>query len=817
MRMKSVLVLALSLVLQVHSQVSDKIIAVHTSEAIEGRPLTIEAELVGTVRISQVLLAYRPYGSSEYRQTEMEVIGNVAKATIPASDVRAREMEYYFIVRIEGRTAEETYPAENPQDRPFRLQVGAKSPRDDEIIFLSPEEGTEVSTSDLLVSISLYRAPSIVRRSAAKLYINDRDVTQFAMMTEDLITLVPENISPPLAPGAQQVRIELYDTSGNLYHTKSMRYRQVNPADLTRPQPILTYNASATLETRGENIQNTSTPYNRANLTASSQYDVFRLNGRLYVTNEEKDNRQPQNRYFIEAQAPWVRLGYGDAYPTFPSLIMTGKRIRGLTANLALGGFHLDFVQGEVVRKVDGDTIRTLHRDSVAGQTGTVGVYDTNDVSRYYAVYRYGTFKRNLMAVRPSFVSENVQFGISLLRSKDDVGSLRRGGVVYGVNPQENIAAGADLLVAFDNRRFEFTSQAGASVYNRNIAAGNITDAEIDSLFKVWPTYPDSAANVQNRKDLKFMRDKFSRFITVNQYLVPLLFNKIEAFIAYEGALSLNYFNNYFKAGYIFRGKEYNSFGQTFIRKDIKGFNIFDRVRLMENQLFLSLGFEQLRDNTDNSKQTTTFYTTLNTSVSYFPRLDFPSITVGYGMNRNNNGISTSPDSSLAAINDITSRIYLHVGYSFTAGLSHNATLSISFADRNDKTRRNADSKSATVTAAAATTWDIPLETSASITLNLNDVPELPQPRDPADSVRHGLKSFNYTTLMLGGRYRLLQDQLRCWASIAPTFGEIQRTVVELGGEYFFYRNLSGFLQLTALRYPGDTDFVWSLMLKYNL
>lgn len=809
--------LVVLLIVPGYSQVSDRILSVKTSWPSESQPLTIEAELVGTVRIRQLMVAYRPYGSGEYKQVEMEIVGNVARGTVPTSEVEALEIEYYFILRIEGQAQEETYPMENPADRPFRVRVKEKSEKDDEILFLSPEEGATVSANDLLISISLYRASAKVKKSATKIYINDRDVSPFAVITEDLITLVPENITPSLQPGIQQVRVELYDTSGSLYHSRSMGFRQVSPADAIQAVPALAYNASVTLETRGENIQNTSTPYNRANLVASSHYDFLRLNGRLYVTNEEKSHRQPQNRYFFEVQTPWVRLGYGDAYPTFPSLIMTGKRLRGLTANVMLGGFHLDVAQGEVVRKIDGDTIKTFHRDSVASQAGAIGVYDTMDVNHYYAEYRYGTFRRSLMAIRPSYMSEYLQFGISLLRSKDDVGSLRRGGILYGINPQENIAVGSDFLVAFDNRRFELTAQAGASVYNNNIAAGNITDAEIDSLFKVWTGSPDSAANVENRRDLKRLRNKFSRFITVNEYLVPLLFNKLETFIAYETALALNYFNNYFKASYVFRGKEYNSFGQTFIRRDIKGFNIFDRVRLMENQLFLSLGFEQLQDNTDHSKQTTTTYTTFNTSVSYYPRRDFPNITVGYGINRNSNGIATTPDTFLVAIADVTNRVFIQLGYAFTAGLPHNASVSVSTSDRNDQTRRNADSKSTAITGAVTTTWDFPLETLLSVTLNLNKLPELPTPRDPVDSIRYGLKSFNYTTLMLGGRSRFLNDQLRCWASIGPTLGDIQRTIIDIGGEYFFYRNLSAFLQLTALQNPGVTDFVWSFMLKYNL
>jgi len=811
------------------SQVSDKILSVKTGEAKEGQPLTIQAELVRTVQISQVLLAYRSLGASEYRQIEMSVTGNTASATIPGEEVIPLEVEYYFILRIEGQPTEETYPMENPQDRPFRIQVTAKVAKDQEILFLSPDEGSTVTSEDLLVSISLLRAGESVNRSATKIFIDDRDVTGFAVVTDELITLVPENVTPPLANGPHTLRVELYDKEGNLYHSKSLSYEQVTAAEAARMKTMLTYNVSATLEARNENIQNVSTPYDRANITASSQYDFFRLNGRVYVTNEEKNDRQPQNKYFIEGQTPWLRVGYGDAYPTFPSLIMSGKRLRGLTGNLTLGFFNFDFAQGEVVRKIDGDTLRTFPLDSLnsvqndtarSPKTGTFAPYDS--VNNIWGEYRFGTFTRSLLAMRPSFgTGRNFQWGFSFLRAKDDVGSLQRNGVLYGINPQENVAAGSDIVIAFDDHRFELTGQGAASIYNKNIAKGDISDADIDSLYK-YPTNPTQSQKDsvdKKRNDLRDIRNKVSRFITVNQNLVPLSLDKLSSIMAYEGALALNYFDNYLKAGYIFRGSEYNSFGQTFIRRDIKGINVFDRLRLLQSQLFLSVGYENLKDNTDNTKTATTTFLNLNTTVSYFPRADFPSITVGYGQNKSSNGLASldpnGPDSlrALSAIEDLTNRVFVQLGYTFTSGLRHNASLSLSTSSRDDKTFQDLDTKSTTVSGAVLTTWTGALETSASVSLNFNDIPV----RDPANPLKLVTSPFNYTSILVGGRYRMMEDKLRVWGSVGPTFGDVKRTTYDVGGEYFFYQNFSALGQVSFLQNPGVTDFIWSLMLRYNL
>jgi predicted Mrr-cat superfamily restriction endonuclease len=78
----------------------------------------------------------------------------------------------------------------------------------------------------------------------------------------------------------------------------------------------------------------------------------------------------------------------------------------------------------------------------------------------------------------------------------------------------------------------------------------------------------------------------FGNFMTVNQYISP--FNPQElASLAAEASLSLNYFNNAFKSSYIYRGNDFQSFGQSFIRTDVAGFNISDVLRLMENKIFL--------------------------------------------------------------------------------------------------------------------------------------------------------------------------------------------------------------------------------------
>lgn len=789
------------------AQTETKVQRVNAPEGVEGSALTVSVELARTDNVGEVTLVYRSGSSVEYKRLEMLLAGNTATATIPVADVLSPSIEYYLILQAQAGAVEETYPAENPAGQPLRINVRAPEAKDNMIVFLSPEPGSKASLEDLLISVSFPRAGSSVNIAATKVFIDDKDVTAFAIISGDVLTLLPENLDTPLPDGPHIVRIELFDKEGQPFHSSSLTFTQTKKAD-ENDGPAVTYNLAAQLEARNEKIREFSTSYNRGNLTMSSEMGMLRLNGRLYVTNEDEDFRQPQNRYFAEAFTSWLRVGYGDGYPTFPSLIMTGKRVRGLTSNLALGFLNVDFAQGEITRKIDGDTIRTFSKDSLSyyqDRSSAIGPFP-GDASKY-AMYRYGTFTRDITALRPSFGSgKNFQWGFSYLKSKDDVGSI-----AYGIKPQENLVGGTDLLIAFDDHKFELTGQAAASVYNSDISRGSLTDAEIDSLFQ-------DADSTSKREDAKSLRDRLSQYITVNTNLVPLGTDQIQSILSYEGGLTLNYFDNYLKGTYIYRGNNFRSFGQSFIRNDVKGFNVFDRVRLFRNQFFLSAGLERLEDNTDATKPATTTFTNLNTTLSYFPRIDFPNITIGYSQNKSTNGLVTlnpaGPDSNRArsAIEDQSNRIFVQATYDFM--MSYQQTLSVNFStfSRDDQTVRNLDSKNSLIAGSVTTSWSRVLQSTVGLTLNLNELPE-PLIGAPATT-----RDYNYNSLLIGARYRMLEDKLRASAVVSPTFGDLERMMWDLGLEYSLMRNVIAASQFSVLNNTGvSTDVIWSVMLRYNL
>ncbi|HLX12511.1 MAG TPA: hypothetical protein VKS81_06845, partial [Bacteroidota bacterium] len=734
----------------------------------------------------------------------------LATATVPGTDVTTTGIEYYFILKPQSGDSVFTYPSENPTNHPLRIEVMPALQKDNAILFLSPDPSSSTSLEDLVISVSLIKADSTIDRKGTKIFIDDRDVSGLAVLTGDLITLTPENITPPLPTGPHVVRIELYSTDGKLAHKSSIAFTQTSMTPGTVNANKLQYNLNGTLENRNEKVSDVNSTYNRGLLNLTSQYDWLQVNGKLYLTNEDVPSLQPQNRYYIEGKTSWLKVGFGDAFPIFPSLIMDGKRLRGLTADLTLGGFNLDYASGEVTRKVDGDTIHTfsqtqlvdsVRQDSILHRTNNYGPYNAD--SSVWAQYKYGTFARTLTVIRPSFGSgQSFQWGFSYLKSKDDVTSI-----LYGSRPAEDIAVGTDMLIGFDNRHVLLTGQYGASVRNTDISSGNITDSQIDSLF----TGSDSA---NQRSNFKKIRDLVSHFITVNQNIVPLGIDKLSSIMAYEAAGSVDYFDNYLKGTYIYHGSQYNSFGQTYLRQDVQGFNVFDRIRLIQNQVFFSLGFERLQDNTDQSKLATTTFTNTNFTLSYFPRTNFPNITIGYGTNAEDNGLINDSAYATSAIKDQTNRFYVQANYDFTAGLRHSASFNVSTSSRDDQTITHANSKNTTITLALTTNWTSPLQTSVGLSVNLNQLPGLDTLLVPPSDT---LYNYNYETLLIGAKYRMMDNKLTLAGMVGPTLGVVKRTLFDFNAEYQIEQQVSIIGDLNLLANNGSTtDVVSSLMLRYS-
>ncbi|MBN1399015.1 MAG: hypothetical protein JXA06_13360 [Bacteroidetes bacterium] len=812
-----------------YAQVSQYVVDVKIPEAIEKMPLPLSVQLTQNTQIQRVLLHYREFGKTEYKQADMLLSGRTASATIPAKSVIAPYIEYYISMQL-ANNKQATFPSESPRSNPLKIQVKELDEKDMEVRFLSPEPGETLAAEDLAVAVSLMYTSDAVDTKNTRIYLDGVDVTDEAIIADDVLLYNPANFKKPLSLGSHSIKIELRDTLGKAYYTKHQEFNLSTATAIEMEKAKLQYNGNAQAEFRNEKIDDKSTNYIRGDVHLGSVYKDYTFSGDVHLTNEEKSYLQPQNRFLAAIQAADIaKVQVGDAYPQFPSLFVSGKRVRGVTGSVTLGYFNLDVSYGKTDRSIEG-TLGSLiaYADSSAAASraketvferfgGQNPDYATPMDTLFYRMFTSGTFSRNIFAIRPSFGSgENFQFGLTYLKSKDDKASIK-----YGTYPKENVVAGADLLLAFDDQRVRWASQAAMSLENNDITIGSYTDEEIDEFKGVNdPTKtPEQRQKAQEEADdLKKIAKTMRSFITVNADLSPLDPIKGMPSLAFESELSLNYFNNYIRAMLFRRGISYSSYGNDFIQNDIAGFNISDRVRFLQNKIIASISYENKWNNTQNEAGTpTTSYNTFNTYVTAYPGINLPSFTIGYGLYTRKNPIelntNSSPLDSILVANESTNRFFLSSNYDFHMLVRNSLSASLSIANKKDNTFYKRDQDNVNFSALVVSSFSIPLQTTFGFIINHTAAYSMP---DTSGVNATTTQKFDYQTLTLGARYRLLDDRLNLLATIAPSFGDFKRLLMQAGAEYQVMENHYLVSQFDFIDNSGRaSDTIFSILYRF--
>ena len=146
------------------------------------------------------MLYYRQYGQSEFRILEMPIIGDTASVTISEDEVTPPFMEAYVLAQTSAG-ASETYPFENPQGTPTRIPVAMKSPKDQEILILSPDKSERLLPEDVYISISFVYAPNMVDRKRTKVFVDNIDLSSMAVSAGDLTIVSPDALPKNISSG----------------------------------------------------------------------------------------------------------------------------------------------------------------------------------------------------------------------------------------------------------------------------------------------------------------------------------------------------------------------------------------------------------------------------------------------------------------------------------------------------------------------------------------------------------------------------------------------------------------------------------------
>ncbi|MCX7611548.1 MAG: hypothetical protein N2043_08190 [Ignavibacterium sp.] len=786
-------ILSLTCIIVVKAQFNDIKISTNPEDVVENYSFTLSIELLDGEQPVQAIIFYRTFGDIEFTSFDMTIQGNKLVAQFEPSKVISPLIECYVNV-INSQGVQKIYPSAVLETKNFiRINVNKKISSVQEIIILSPTADEAFTLEEFFLAFSLIRVSKDVNKNLTKVFINGNDVSSLLIFSDDLV-FIPQGKNEFLNLGKNYLSIFLYDFDGKLFKEIDYSFDILSKSQKEELEKIkFKLNGSAELNLANEKLRFGSANYNRLNLSLQGNYGEIYSNAQVYLTNEEKSFLQPQNRFSLQVYNDWAKLNFGDHFPEFPSLILSGKRVRGLSAKLSLGFFNIQTTYGEITRKIEGELISLVRRDSIVLDPNLIPL-DSSRFGQPFGIVRLGTYGRKLFAVRPSFGSgENFQFGITYLHSKDDEKS-----VIFSAKPKENLVLGTDFFLGFDQRRIQLNFQSAFSLLNKDIALGNISDATLDSIANNNNIGIDVSL-------LRTIRDILGNFITVNQYLSPINPQELPN-LAAEGSLSVNYFGNYFKGTYLYRGNEYTSFGQNYIRTDIKGIQLLDRISLFQNRVFLSLSYEKLNDNLQNTKIATTTFNNYEGSLSLYLRNDFPIVNFSYSNFNTKNDIDPSTRDSVRLnniLNENTNVINLSSSYDFNFYRKHKISLGYLNSKRNDNTFRRSSSSFSSLTLSIQTIWDSDLVSFISSNINNSEIIN---------------RTFDFFSLTIGGRLSMLENKLLNSVSFAIFSGDFKRNVLDVNSKYQITNNLSSFFNFRYIINSGNLkdESLLNLLLRYE-
>jgi hypothetical protein len=365
-----------------------------------------------------------------------------------------------------------------------------------------------------------------------------------------------------------------------------------------------------------------------------------------------------------------------------------------------------------------------------------------------------------------------------------------------GANPRPkgNFVAGTDLSINAHQGRIQLDAKAGVSLLNDDIGPGILDQQAADDLgFELD----------QGTLDLI---DQLSLLFIMNENITTLPVKlktgsdgslETEIFVptgifAGESRLNLNYLNNNLSIQYQWIGPDYTSLGNSAIVNDIAGFNITDRVSLLGNRVYLTLGYEDTQNNLLGSQDATINTTGYRGSVSWYPiKQTLPRITLGYRYRERDNGFEqTNPLLSGALVNQSVRNVDIVDGdtvtvasakltetNSFNASVTQQITfldlrhdLSVNYSNRNSTDRyfNYGSSESVTYSMNLKTqflAW--PLRTNVGLSYNTTEA-------------LGGLSNIEIKGLTVGATYFMFDEALSISGNVAITNNFSSATNLEI-------------------------------------
>ena len=742
--------------------------------ASEGKQVLIEAKIEDpNIKVQYMRLYYRQKGQSSFQRLDMREQLNNYIMEIPAADVKMPGLEY-FIMAVLTNHSMITSPSSNPYYAPYEIAVTpgigftdkssqqteitpkkmlkTKSGMQLETVILSPEPGERVEQNEVIVAVSFLGEVSKLNLNSIQLFIDEKKFTAKAKITKNMISYVSNDLSS----GLHQIRIELADNLGNRFDDVTWRVFVTSDEERSKEdEKKIPLSGNIFAEYKNEKFSDSTLTTASLGANFRGKYGPFEYRGLLFITSRERLQFQPRNRFLLEIGTSRLGIKLGDTTPRFNELMLWGKRVRGFEAYLKLGFINFEFVQGETNRKVNGIPYNKVIVDSTTGEFkyAIPNIDTTIFQNSTTGIYRYGTFQQNLTAGRLSFGSgKYFQLGLNLVKVRDDTSTS-----TYSSQPKDNLVIGPDIVFALDNHRIELKASAAFSLLANDISNGAISAADLDSAVG----------------DIPFDPSKYDQYFILNTSLIPLDPTQLNS-LGYQASFKFNYFNNNINVIYKSVGSEYYSLANSYLRKYIQGFSIYDRVQLYRNQVFFNLGYDNFAEglsykNDDTETTEPTDYTALNIGVSFFPIKQFlPQVFINWKNYDRNDGLDTTMN--VNAVNYQNTDVSVQLGYNIKLfDLNHTFSISYIATDRADGFKRTYTNLANDIQMfSLRTRYQIPLTTVISFATNKNNA-------------AGGLHAFKYNMFNLSAEYYLLNRRLSLKGGLNTTSAVTQTNLDSLG------------------------------------
>ncbi|MFC1607110.1 hypothetical protein ACFL47_03980 [Candidatus Latescibacterota bacterium] len=744
-------------------------------------PGAIKAQVQDDTEVRKVTLYYRAPGEVDYNSIDMKRDQDIYYRNLRRELGIKGSVEYYILAQDNSGNAQ-TEPEMDAEENPrLAAMDDMVSTSADEVVLSSPEPGTLVVTGNQMVIVTFYKTDREVDMKTVRIKIDDRDRTREADIVGNVIMWEPRR---PMRDGSHLVEVYAYDTDGNVVGPNLWSFRVKTKLELPMGMTGNFY-MGIQHDDRSDNSPNVPLWNNKIDVGLAGEQDwmsweagvMFSSEESSFLTSEELEERQPINRYFLNARTRHWRLRVGDSNPNFSELSLKGVLVRGVNAQFKSNRFNAQFVYGynkrdiqeqltelsnvnsvTAISYIDDDTGETV---DIASQPYQEIVLDSNGEYHVYE-FRPGTFRRNVMAFRFDTLPIKNRFfrwdfGMNVFAATDDSTTLDD---VYvdadktryfrtskygqdlefspGYQPKKNWVGTFETSLRFNNNRSVLSAEFGGSLATENMY-GILTE-EIEA--EIPDAIPTDIFPVNGSTQTSF--DKLQLSEDIGKGLTNAILSVYK--FRFMTPVPIPMTRTSFRAEAYRIPTHYISLGNPHQKTDIGGYKVNLKTRIIQDQVSLNLEYNTYADNLDSEsnqyansdsskvKDLTKDTNIASVSVSLRPKLFpeyAPNISLGYRTYTAENDldfqynytIDTVSGNKLYSnkVNMATNTLMFTVGGTLPVGLQkHVGTLSVTSMDIADDrpvpTYQKNDSNNMTMLFNVNSTINpLPLQINASI------------------------------------------------------------------------------------------------------